>query len=141
MTLEEKITLTVGFDSWNTNAVERLNIPSITMNDGPHGLRKPPSATAMGLGDSIAATCFPPAASTAASWDPDLLESMGQALAEECLAQNVQVILGPGVNIKRTPLGGRNFEYFSEDPLVAGGMGGAPVGGVYFKKGGNSVQH
>src|SRR5690349_2024244 len=84
MTLEEKIALTVGFDNWNTNAVERLNIPSVTMNDGPHGLRKPPSATAMGLGDSVAATCFPPAASTAASWDPDLLEAIGQALGEEC---------------------------------------------------------
>ncbi len=141
MTLEEKITLTVGFDNWNTNAVERLNIPSITMNDGPHGLRKPPSATAMGLGDSIAATCFPPAASTAASWDPDLLESMGQALAEECLAQNVQVILGPGVNIKRTPLGGRNFEYFSEDPLVAGEMGAALVRGIQSKGVGTSVKH
>ncbi len=141
MTLEEKIALTIGRNFWSTNGVERLGIPPIALNDGPHGVRKPGGGTEIGIGDSIPATCFPTAVSLAASWDTDLAEEIGQALGEECLALDVQVLLGPGVNIKRTPLGGRNFEYFSEDPLLAGEMGAGWVRGVQSKGVGTSLKH
>ena len=121
MTLEEKAQMCDGLDYWHTKAFERLGIPSIMLCDGPHGLRKQnPNGKKMGLGNSFPAVCFPTACTTGCSWNPDLLFEMGRALGEECLRENVSVLLGPGVNMKRSPLCGRNFEYFSEDPLLAG---------------------
>ena len=141
MTLEEKIALTIGKDFWSTNAVERLGVAPIYVNDGPHGVRKPAGDDQVGIGNSLPATCFPTAVSLAASWDTALAEQVGQALGEECQALGTQVLLGPGVNIKRTPLGGRNFEYFSEDPVLAGEMGVAYVQGVQSKGIGTSLKH
>ncbi|MHB1354417.1 MAG: glycoside hydrolase family 3 C-terminal domain-containing protein [Anaerolineae bacterium] len=141
MTLEEKIDLTIGKDSWSTYGVPRLGIPSINVADGPHGLRK---AVARDLTDglrSLPATCFPTASALACSWDPSLVEEVGRAIAEECQAQDVQVLLGPGVNLKRTPLCGRNFEYYSEDPLLAGEMGCGFVRGVQSRGVGTSLKH
>jgi beta-glucosidase len=141
MTLEEKIALTIGKDFWSTNGVERLGIAPIALNDGPHGVRKPAAEGEIGIGNSLPATCFPTAATLAASWDTDLAQEVGQALAEECLALDVQVLLGPGINIKRTPLGGRCFEYYAEDPVLAGEMGCAFVRGVQSKGIGTSLKH
>ena len=141
MTLEEKIDLTVGKNFWSTNGVERLNIQPINLNDGPHGVRKPPTGGELGLGNSLPATCFPTAMALAASWDTALLDEIGKALGEEAQALDTQVLLGPGVNIKRTPLGGRNFEYFSEDPVLAGEMGAALAGGIQSKGVGTSLKH
>src|SRR5881392_1394510 len=132
MTLEEKIALTIGRDFWSTNGVERLGIAPIALNDGPHGVRKPAASSEIGIGSSFAATCFPTANTLACSWDT--------ALGEECLALDVQVLLGPGVNIKRTPLGGRSFEYYAEDPVLAGEMGCAYVNGVQSKGIGTSLK-
>ena len=118
MTLEEKAALCTGATNWKTVAVERLDLPAMFVSDGPHGLRKVENE---GLGaKSLPATCFPTASSTASSWDVELLYQMGQAIAEEAIALGVDVVLGPGANMKRTPLCGRNFEYFSEVPYVAG---------------------
>ncbi len=141
MTLEEKIALTIGKDFWSTNGVERLGIAPIAVNDGPHGVRKPAASSEIGIGSSIAATCFPTANTLACSWDTALVEEVGEALGEECLALDVQVLLGPGVNIKRTPLGGRCFEYYAEDPVLAGEMGCAYVNGVQSKGIGTSLKH
>ena len=141
MTLEEKIALTIGKDFWSTNGVERLGIAPIALNDGPHGVRKPGASTEIGIGSSIAATCFPTASTLACSWDIALVEEVGEALGEECLELDVQVLLGPGVNIKRTPLGGRCFEYYSEDPVLAGELGCAYVNGVQSKGIGASLKH
>jgi len=141
MTLEEKIALTIGRDFWSTNGVERLGIAPIALNDGPHGVRKPAASSEIGIGSSFAATCFPTANTLACSWDTALVEEVGEALGEECLALDVQVLLGPGVNIKRTPLGGRCFEYYSEDPVLAGEMGCAFVKGVQSKGIGTSLKH
>ena len=141
MTLEEKIALTIGKDFWSTNGVERLNVAPIYVNDGPHGVRKPDGSDQVGIGTSLPATCFPTAVSQAASWDIALIEEVGQALGQECLALDTQVLLGPGVNIKRIPLGGRNFEYYSEDPLLAGEIGVAYVRGVQSKGIGTSMKH
>lgn len=141
MTLEEKITLTIGRDFWSTNGVKRLNVRPINLNDGPHGVRKPPTGGELGLGNSIPATCFPTAMALANSWDTELLEAVGQALGEEALALDTQVLLGPGVNIKRTPLGGRSFEYFSEDPALAGELGAALVQGLQSQGVGASLKH
>ena len=141
MTLEEKIALTIGRDFWSTNGVERLGIAPIALNDGPHGVRKPAASSEIGIGSSFAATCFPTANTLACSWDTALVEEVGEALGEECLALDVQVLLGPGVNIKRTPLGGRCFEYYSEDPVLAGEMGCAYVNGVQSKGIGTSLKH
>jgi beta-glucosidase len=141
MTLEEKVALTIGRDFWSTNGVERLGIAPIALNDGPHGVRKPTSISEIGIGTSLPATCFPTAAALASSWDTSLIEEVGQAIGEECLALDVQVVLGPGVNIKRTPLGGRCFEYFAEDPVLAGEMGCAFVRGVQSKGIGTSLKH
>ena len=141
MTLEEKIALTIGRDFWNTNGVERLGIAPIALNDGPHGVRKPTVGNEIAIADSYPATCFPTAAALASSWDTALVEEVGQAIAEECLALDVQVLLGPGVNIKRTPLGGRCFEYYSEDPVLAGILGCAFVRGVQSKGIGTSLKH
>ncbi len=131
MTLEEKASLMSGADFWNTKPVERLGIPSIMLTDGPHGLRKQRGdADHLGLNDSVPATCFPTAATLANSWDTDLLYKIGKALGKEARAEGVSVLLGPGLNIKRNPLGGRNFEYFSEDPLLSGKMASALIRGV-----------
>ena len=119
MTLEEKIALTIGKDFWSTNGIERLGIAPIALNDGPHGVRKPAASTEIGLGSSFAATCFPTANTLACSWDTALVEEVGEALGEECLALDVQVLLGPGVNIKRTTLGRRYFDYYYKDTIFS----------------------
>ena len=118
MTLFEKASLCSGQDFWNTKAINRLNIPSFMMSDGPHGLRKENDAEAdnIALKNSFPATSFPPAVNMASTWNPELVGRVGHAIAEQCLNQGIDVILGPGTNIKRSPLCGRNFEYFSEDP-------------------------
>lgn len=142
LTLDEKASLCSGRNLWQTKAIERLDIPAITVSDGPHGLRKQPgTGDNLGHTTSLPATCFPPACTTASSWDPDLLRAIGAALGEEARQQAVAVLLGPGVNIKRNPLCGRNFEYFSEDPLLAGTLGAAFVQGVQSQGVGASVKH
>ena len=131
MTLEEKCYLFSGKDFWQTRAIERLNIPNMMLSDGPHGIRKQEGAgDHLGLNASVPATCFPTAATIANSWDPALGEEIGAYLGEEAAAQDVCVLLGPGLNIKRSPLCGRNFEYFSEDPYLAGKMAAAYIRGI-----------
>ena len=144
LTLEEKAALCSGKDFWHLVDVERLGIPSIMVTDGPHGLRKQnQEKTAAGdvLGNSSPATCFPTASATASSWDTELITKMGVALGEECLKEKVSVLLGPGVNMKRSPLCGRNFEYFSEDPFLAGKMAASFINGVQSKGVGTSLKH
>lgn len=142
LTLEEKASLCSGQDFWRLKGIERLGIPSIMVTDGPHGLRKQDgNSDHLGLNASVPATCFPTACATACSWDMDLLQEMGEALGEECLAEQVGVILGPGTNIKRSPLCGRNFEYFSEDPYLAGKASAAMIQGVQSKGVGTSLKH
>src|ERR1700760_489700 len=138
MTLEEKALLLSGDGWWKTHAIERLQIPSICMTDGPHGLRKVQGG---GLSESVPATCFPTASALASSWDVELIREVGAALAEESQASDVQILLGPGINMKRSPLGGRNFEYFSEDPFLAGKMASGYIQGVQSKGVGTSVKH
>ncbi len=140
MTLEEKASLCSGLDNWHLKGVKRLGIPSIMITDGPHGLRKQTESSA-GVHDSVKATCFPTACTTASSWDVDLVKEVGVALGEECLQEEVSVVLGPGVNIKRSPLCGRNFEYFSEDPYLAGHMSAAFINGVQSQGIGTSLKH
>ena len=131
MTLEEKTAVLSGKNTWETRAVKRLEIPSIALSDGPHGIRKQAGAgDHLGLNTSLPATCFPTAATIANSWDEGLGEALGQALGEEAAAQGVDILLGPGLNIKRSPLCGRNFEYFSEDPYLAGKMAASYVRGI-----------
>ncbi len=131
MTLEEKASLLSGANFWNTRAIERLNIPSIMLTDGPHGLRKQAGkADHLGLGASVPATCFPTAAALANSWDEKLTEAVGRAIGAEAAANNVNVLLGPGLNIVRDPLAGRAFEYFSEDPYIAGKLAASMVRGI-----------
>ena len=131
MTLEEKASLLSGDNFWNTKPVQRLGIPSIMLTDGPHGLRKQGGkADNLGLNKSIPATCFPTAATLANSWDVDMLAEVGRTLAKECHKEQVSVILGPGLNIKRNPLCGRNFEYFSEDPYLTGKLAAAMIRGI-----------
>ena len=145
LTLEEKAKLVAGRDMWNTEKIERLGIPSIMVSDGPHGLRKqnPAEGSDMnyGEGGTIDAVCFPAACATSASFDRAMMEEMGKTIGEECLAEDVQVILGPAVNIKRSPLCGRNFEYFSEDPYVAGELAASFINGVQSKGVGTSIKH
>ena len=142
LTLEEKCSLLSGSDFWHTQPVERLGIPALMVSDGPHGLRKQAEgADEMGLEESVPATCFPTAAALASTWDVTLLTEIGRALAEEAKAQGVGVILGPGVNLKRSPLCGRNFEYFSEDPLLAGELAAALAAGIQSGGVGTSVKH
>jgi beta-glucosidase len=142
MTLEEKASLCSGRDFWSLKSIERLGIPAIMVTDGPHGLRKQASnVDQIALNASVPATCFPTASATASSWDRDLLREIGQALGEECLQEDVAVILGPGANIKRSPLCGRNFEYFSEDPYLAGEMAAAMIAGVQSQGVGTSLKH
>ncbi len=142
MTLEEKAGLCSGENFWNTKEIERLGIPKVMLSDGPHGLRKQ-DATAdhLGMNESIKAVCFPAGCATAASFDRSLLTEIGEAIGEECQAEGISVILGPAVNIKRSPLCGRNFEYYSEDPLVASEMAGAFIKGVQSKNIGTSIKH
>lgn len=142
MTLEEKAGLCSGLDFWLTKAVERLNIPSVMLSDGPHGLRKQKSdGDHLGIGASIEAVCFPAGCAVASSFDRDLIKTMGEALGEECQAENVAVILGPAANIKRSPLCGRNFEYFSEDPYLAAELAANHIKGVQSKQVGTSLKH
>lgn len=142
LTLEEKVALTMGGDFWHTAAVPRLDVPRVMVADGPHGLRmQPDDGDHAGIGGSLPATCFPPAAGLASSWDRELLAEVGTALAHEAREQGVSVILGPGVNIKRSPLCGRNFEYFSEDPHLAGELALALVRAVQEGGVGTSVKH
>lgn len=142
MTLEEKAGMLSGLDMWHLKGVERLGVPSIMVTDGPHGLRKQAGKSDhLGLNDSVTAICFPTAASLASSFDRALITEVGEALGDECQAENVAVILGPGANIKRSPLCGRNFEYFSEDPFVAGEMAAAHIKGVQSKNVGTSLKH
>ena len=142
MTLEEKASLLSGGDFWHTKAVERLGIPAVMVSDGPHGLRKQDEeGDHLGINDSIKAVCFPAASATAASFDRDLLRQIGEAIGDACQHENLCVILGPAVNIKRSPLCGRNFEYFSEDPLLAGELACALIGGVQSRGAGTSIKH
>lgn len=142
MTLEEKAGLCSGKDMWHTKEVERLGIPSVMMCDGPHGLRKQDSSgVSTSLNVSVDAICFPTAAATASSWDKSLLYTLGQAIGEEAVAENVAMVLGPGTNIKRSPLCGRNFEYFSEDPYLAGMLSASFINGVQSKNIGTSIKH
>lgn len=131
MTLEDKIRLCEGQNFWETKPCPELGLPSIFMSDGPHGLRKQElSADHLGINESVPATCFPTAVTTANSWDPALLEEVGRAIAGEAARHGVGVVLGPGVNLKRNPLCGRNFEYFSEDPLLAGKLAAGLIRGM-----------
>ena len=131
MTLEEKASLCSGEDFWNLKGIDRLRVPSIMVTDGPHGLRKEDvQGESPAMNPSVSATCFPTASALAASWDRDLIREIGTALGEECLQENVSILLGPGINIKRSPLCGRNFEYFSEDPHLSGELAAAYIEGV-----------
>jgi len=141
LTTEEKAALLAGTDFMHTNSIPRLGIPSLNMADGPHGLRKQTSTQATDNGASVPATSFPTAATVASSWNPDYSYEIGCAIAKECRHYGVDILLGPGINIKRSPLCGRNFEYFSEDPLLAGKMGIAEVRGVQSEGVGVSVKH
>ena len=140
MTLEEKVALCSGADFWQTKAMERHGIPSFFLCDGPHGLRKQEQTGDMlGIHASRQATCFPAEVTTAASWNPELLEAIGAAIGEEARDQGIGLVLGPGVNLKRNPLCGRNFEYFSEDPYLAGKLAAAFVRGVQSQGVGTSL--
>lgn len=141
LTIEEKAALLAGTDFMYTNSIPRLGIPTLTMADGPHGLRKQVGAMDNGISQSEPATAFPTAVTTSSSWNIENSYKMGQAIAEECLYYDVNILLGPGVNIKRNPRCGRNFEYFSEDPLVASSFGKEFVKGVQGKNVGVSVKH
>ncbi|HET9563196.1 MAG TPA: glycoside hydrolase family 3 C-terminal domain-containing protein [Mycobacterium sp.] len=142
LTLAEKAALTSGSSFWYTAPVERLGIPRIMVSDGPHGLRaQPGEGDHVGIGGSLPATCFPTASAVASAWNPQLLYRIGQALAQEARACNLSVILGPGINMKRSPLCGRNFEYFSEDPFLAGELAVGIVDGIQSRGVGTSVKH
>lgn len=142
MSLKQKADFVSGYDYWHLEEAEELGLPKIMITDGPHGLRKQnPNGKGVGLGNSYPATCMPPAATSACSWDEELLREEGEALAEECLQEKVSVILGPGTNIKRSPVCGRNFEYFSEDPLLAGKMSAGLINGCQSKGIGTSLKH
>ena len=142
LTLEEKASLCLGSDFWHTAPVERLGIPAVMVTDGPHGLRKQAGeADHVGISGSVPATCFPTACALASSWDPALAERIGEAIGREARGQGVAVVLGPGINIKRSPLCGRNFEYFSEDPLLSGVLGAALIDGIQGQGVGTSLKH
>lgn len=142
MTLEEKASLCSGEDFWHTKAVERLGIPQVMVCDGPNGLRKQDQGgDHMGINESIKAVCFPTSSAVAASFDKDMAYHLGEMLGNECQAENIAMLLGPGMNIKRSPLCGRNFEYYSEDPYVSSQMGKAYIKGIQSKKVGACVKH
>lgn len=139
---EEKVALVSGAGQWHTMAIPRLGIPAIMVSDGPHGLRKQAGeGDHLGIGLSTPATCFPPAATSANSWEPALLFAMGEAIGQEALREGVSVVLGPGMNIKRSPLCGRNFEYFSEDPYLTGELATAWIEGIQSRGVGACVKH
>ncbi len=142
MTLEEKAGLLSGLDFWHTKPVERLGVKSCMVSDGPHGLRKQDdSADHLGVNDSIKAVCFPAGCATAASFDRELIKTIGEALGDACQHEKLAVVLGPAVNIKRSPLCGRNFEYFSEDPYLAGEAAVSLIDGVQSRNIGTSIKH
>ena len=142
MTLEDKISLCTGGDFWHTKAMPQYGIPAIMMSDGPHGLRcQTAEADMIGVNESIPATCFPTAVTAGATWNPELYAREGTAIGREGAAANVPVVLGPGCNIKRNPLGGRNFEYISEDPYIAGKMAGAFIRGQQSTGVASSLKH
>lgn len=142
MTLEEKAGMCSGLDFWHLKSVDRLGIPSVMVSDGPHGLRKQDDkADHLGINESIKAVCFPPAVLSACSFDRDLLRELGDTVGKEAQATDVSVVLGPAVNIKRSPLCGRNFEYYSEDPYLAGESAAAFIDGVQSHHVGTSIKH
>ena len=142
LTLEQKAKFVSGFDYWHLESDETLGLPQIMVTDGPNGLRKQnPNGDGVGLGNSYPATAFPNSATLSCSWDPDLIEREGKALGEECLKERVSVLLGPGTNIKRAPTCGRNFEYFSEDPLLSGKCAAAWIKGIQSMGVGASLKH
>ncbi len=142
LSLEEKVMFCSGKNFWELEALDKMEIPSIMLTDGPHGLRKQQgSSDHLGINQSVPATCFPTASLLAATWNPQLVYDMGVAMGKECLRENVSVLLGPGVNIKRSPLGGRNFEYFSEDPYLSAEMATAMISGVQSQGVGTSLKH
>jgi beta-glucosidase len=142
MTLEQKARMCSGKDFWHLEGFEELGIPSIMVTDGPHGLRKQTgTADHAGLADSVPAVCFPTASAAASSWDEALLQEMGEHLGDECRQEKVAILLGPGANIKRSPLCGRNFEYFSEDPFLSGKLAAAMIRGVQSRGIGTSLKH
>ena len=131
LNLEQKCALLSGDTVFTTRGYKNAGVPSITLSDGPNGVRKQAGAADhLGLNPSVPATCFPTAATVACSWDPALGEEIGRAMGEEAAAQKVAVLLGPGLNTKRSPLCGRNFEYFSEEPYLSGKMAAAYVRGI-----------
>jgi beta-glucosidase len=140
LSLEEKAALCTGASAWTTTPIERLGVPVMTVSDGPHGVRRVADPAGFSS-ESMPATCFPTASCTASTWDVNSIQAMGEAIAEECLALKVDVVLGPGANMKRTPLCGRNFEYFSEDPYLAGQMAAGFIRGVQSKGVGTSLKH
>lgn len=142
MSLDEKCSLLSGSTPWLTEPIERLDIPALMMTDGPHGLRKESGTwSSAGMAESDPATCFPTAVTLASTWDRGLMHEVGVALAQEAVAQGVGVVLGPGINLKRSPLCGRNFEYFSEDPHLTGELATALVEGVQSRGVGTSLKH
>ena len=142
LTLDDKAKLCSGSDFWHLHGIDHLDLPSIMVTDGPHGLRKQPEeADHIGLAESVPATCFPTASGLAATWNIDLIKKVGVTLAKECRTEQVSVILGPGVNIKRHPLGGRNFEYFSEDPFLTGKLASGLIEGIQSEGIGTSIKH
>ncbi|WP_017793325.1 glycoside hydrolase family 3 C-terminal domain-containing protein [Leucobacter salsicius] len=142
LSVDEKASLTSGADFWTTKAIDHAGIPSIMMTDGPHGLRKQQGdSDHLGLNASVPATCFPPAAALGSTFDPDLAERIGVALGIESAIEDVALILGPGINLKRSPLCGRNFEYMSEDPILSGAMGAGLVRGIQSQGVGASLKH
>ena len=141
LTLEEKAALLSGRDFWHLKGIERLGIPSLCITDGPHGLRKTTGGAHAAVSEHVPATCFPAACATACSFDPALLEEMGRAMARECRREGVTVLLGPGANIKRNPLCGRNFEYFSEDPCLTGKLAAGMIRGIEGGNVGTSLKH
>lgn len=142
MSLEDKIALCSGKDFWHTKDMPKYHLPSIMMCDGPHGLRKQEDAADMlGVNESVQATCFPTAVTTGSSWNIDLMHKVGEAIAEEALANQVSIVLGPGANMKRNPLCGRNFEYISEDPYLSGKMAASYIRGSEEKGVATSLKH
>ena len=142
MTLAEKADFCSGSDFWHTQPVERLGVPAVMMSDGPSGLRKQDEqGDHLGINESIPAVCFPSSAAVASSFDTALAEKLGNTLGNECRAENLALLLGPGLNIKRSPLCGRNFEYFSEDPYLSGEMGAALVKGIQSNGVGSCIKH
>ncbi|MCJ1674488.1 MULTISPECIES: glycoside hydrolase family 3 C-terminal domain-containing protein [unclassified Rathayibacter] len=142
LTLDQKASLLSGHDFWSTTAIEDAGIPSLVLTDGPHGIRRQAGdADHLGINDALPSTCFPPAVAVGSSWDPEIAAQVGAAVGREALALGVAVVLGPGVNIKRSPLCGRNFEYYSEDPLLSGVLGAAHVKAMQDVGPGASVKH